>query len=618
MKLIKLKESLLLGVFALGVASCNVQGVAASSESLANIAGGDSDDDCKASYLKKDKKAHTQADLTLGSDEISGTENSDKLNEKNSKERSKECVFLDSKNKNESSSNASCSSVGLSPVKIGMASGGTATFATTLGAAIYGFNKYKQSRESEESSTIVDPYDPSGLASDLPGDDNVSDNPDITPKAKERNLTGFIVNAVLWSLFCIIFAPLLIVAIASLINGSMGVRRVLLAFKLKKVWFMLEALVAKFWFNRSFSYNGPFSNIPVLYWYGNNCFINGAFYTFAAPELLWLYKAIQDMGTDELVNLITSTLNGNFNWGQAINAANNIVWNGAFHYMNAWYPYQIYWRNLGDIRRKSEAERIKKIAKICVSFFEYVGNKSSNKNNKEYEMDGKFSLVGKFNKWQFNEEDGSYKAKEKEILHIAGQEDYFEEGEKVLREDYNVGSVNHALRGFGVDTKIDQSYLAEGQNKFSPPYFEALKFADIKGNNKEEKFCTTYINEDTNEFAENLEKNHFICDETKKESKKVLVSISVARNNLVFTIQPKYKYNEETKTYDFSCWLLLDCHGRSHKILNQMEELSNFFKSSGLSPRCMLRYTEIENIEKNELTKSYYLDNRSNNPNILK
>ena len=61
-------------------------------------------------------------------------------------------------------------------------------------------------------------------------------------------------------------------------------------------------------------------------------------------------------------------------------------------------------------------------------FLDRVNGKSGNYN---YMMDDKFSLFGKFNSWQLNEESGSYKAKEKELLSQNGSE---------LRNEYEYSS----------------------------------------------------------------------------------------------------------------------------------------------------------------------------------
>ena len=65
---------------------------------------------------------------------------------------------------------------------------------------------------------------------------------------------------ILFSVLGVALAPIIILAITAFAKGSMGVRNLLLKFKLKWLWFALEALVAKYWFNHS-NYKDKFSHI---------------------------------------------------------------------------------------------------------------------------------------------------------------------------------------------------------------------------------------------------------------------------------------------------------------------------------------------------------------------
>ena len=75
-------------------------------------------------------------------------------------------------------------------------------------------------------------------------------------------------------------------------------------------------------------------------------------------------------------------------------------------------------------------------------FLDRVNGKSGNYN---YMMDDKFSLFGKFNSWQLNEESGSYKAKEKKLLSQKDSE---------LRSDYKYGNSCSAIERLGGNKKI--------------------------------------------------------------------------------------------------------------------------------------------------------------------
>ena len=225
---------------------------------------------------------------------------------------------------------------------------------------------------------------------------------------------------ILFSVLGVALAAIIILAITAFAKGSMGVRDLLLKFKLKKLWFAMEALVAKFWFNRS-NYKGEFADIPILYWYGNNCFINSAFYTFVAPENCQLYESVSKMSAKEIVEKISYALKNN----------------------EEWEKFKAYWANLSGDGKKKEAERIINIAKVCKNFLDIVNGNSSK--NKDYMMDDKFSLVGKFKSWQLNEEDGSYKAKEKELL---------SQGDSEIRVDYEYGSFASAIERLSGYKKI--------------------------------------------------------------------------------------------------------------------------------------------------------------------
>ena len=424
------------------------------------------------------------------------------------------------------------------------------------------------------------------------------------------------------SVFGVILVPTIVLAITALAEGSKGVRGLLLKFKLKKLWFALEALVAKFWFNRS-NYKGKFANIPILYWYGNNCFINSAFYTFVAPENYQLYKSVSEMTAKKIVEKIDSKIKN-----------------------EKWKKFESYWDSLEEKEKKKEAERIIDIAKVCKNFLDIVSNSSQNNN---YNMDNKFSLVGKFKFWQLNEEDGSYKAKEKKLLSQKDSE---------IREDYEYGKSSLALERLGgykknfdfyslnkngTNAKEQKLLIPQEKNSFyknssetekekllilpknsfskseendfgfeklektgedtdteakSPPYFSIL--ADALKNDK---------NNFSNDFYELF--GIYNLEDLKKfhtYKGKLLTSISSGKNGGAFTVQPKYKFNEENKEYELVSWLVLDCHGGPHKILKTFEELYNFLEFGEFNIRFLyLRYTDSKNFEQDDLTKKYYL-----------
>ncbi len=385
---------------------------------------------------------------------------------------------------------------------------------------------------------------------------------------------------ILFSVLGVALAPIIILAITAFAKGSMGVRSLLLKFKLKWLWFALEALVAKYWFNHS-NYKGQFSNIPTLYWYGNNCFINSAFYTFVAPENHHLYNSVSKMTAKQIVEKIASEIKN-----------------------EKWKKFESYWDSLGKEGKEKEAERIINIAKVCKNFLDMVDGKSKNDN---YMMHNKFSLVGKFKSWQLNEEDGSYKAQEKKLLGQNGSE---------LREDYNYGGSATVIERLGGYRKIFDFYSlnknASGLNNNIeaklPPYFSIL--ADtLKDSNEENKFskgecdCYEWRTLGTVDFS-SLEKLY-------KHEGKLLASISSGKNGGAFTVQPKYKFNTETNDYEPKCWLVLDCHGGSHKILYSYDELYNFLEFGKKGHHLFLRYTVPENFKQNDLTKKYYLDDGS-------
>ena len=437
------------------------------------------------------------------------------------------------------------------------------------------------------------------------------------------------------SIFGVISVPIIIAALA---RGSMGVRGLLLKFKLKKLLFVLEALAAKFWFNRS-NYKGQFSNIPILYWYGNNCFINSAFYTFVAPENYEFYKKISTCNVDDVVKKINVAVG-----------------------FEKWSKFEGAWNKLDENRKKKEAERIINIAKVCKNFLDIVNGNSSK--NKDYMMDDKFSLVGKFKSWQLNEEDGSYKAEENKLLS--------QEGRKKLREDYDYGSsatVIERLGGYrkifdfdsfnendskakekktsnsfqndslnengiktkkeGLSTPQESSCNKSEENGFDnnggfevlnevdevnivascieaklPPYFSILAdtLEDVNGENKFSKGacdCYELRTLGTVDFS-SLEKLY-------EHEGKLLASISSGKNGGAFTVQPKYKLNTKTNNYEINCWLVLDCHGGPHKILKSLEELYNFLEFGKKGHHLFIRYTDPESFKQNVLTKKYYL-----------
>ena len=422
------------------------------------------------------------------------------------------------------------------------------------------------------------------------------------------------------SVFGVILVPIIVAALA---KGSMGVRGLLLKFKLKKLWFALEALVAKFWFNRS-NYKGKFANIPILYWYGNNCFINSAFYTFVAPENYQLYKSVSEMTAEKIVEKIDSEIKN-----------------------EKWKKFKSYWDSLEKKEKKKEAERIIDIAKVCKNFLDIVSNSSQNDN---YNMDNKFSLVGKFKFWQLNEEDNSYKAKEKKLLSQKDSE---------LRDDYkygNSGLVLERLGGYKKNFDIDsfnengsnakeKEMLIFQKNSFdknsseaeekellispenssnkneknnfeeleetgedteakTPPYFSILADA-LKNDNENNKFC-----EEACDYYELFSISSYELEDLKNfhtHKKKLLTSISSGKNGGAFTVQPKYKLNTETNNYELASWLVLDCHGGPHKILKSYNELYNYLEFGKKGHHLFLRYTDPKNFEQDDLTKKYYL-----------
>ena len=140
-----------------------------------------------------------------------------------------------------------------------------------------------------------------------------------------------------------------------------------------------------------------------------------------------------------------------------------------------------------------------------------------------------------------------------------------------------------------------------------PPYFSIL--ADtLEDVNEENKFskgacdCYEWLTLDTVNFS-SLEKLY-------KHEGKLLASISSGKNGGAFTVQPKYKLNTKTNNYEINCWLVLDCHGGPHKIL-KFEELYNFLEFGKKRHLLFIRYTDPKNLEQDNLTKKYYLDDGS-------
>ena len=394
------------------------------------------------------------------------------------------------------------------------------------------------------------------------------------PKEQESSVEK-VMRITLWSFFGVLLFPLIFIVIVALIKGGNGVRNLLLKLKLNKLWLILDALVAKFRYNWSLFPNNIFSNIPILYWYAGNCFLNAAFYMSAAPEYFDVFSTVSKMDTNKFIEVVGNAVNNKEKWSE----------------------YKTFWNSLGDKGRENEARRIIEIAKTCVTFLNFVAGK--NKNIKEYEMKGKFSVVGKFNTWQFNEDKGSYRAKENELFTIKANK------EEKLRDDaYYGGSIEDALKHIGGYDVIND------KEKKYPPYFELLE--EVMSNEENKKTVVEY----EELFDTNIEEfGSFIIrelqDKYTKEGK-VLVSIGFIKSGRAFTVQPKYEYNEKTKGIELTCWLALDCHGRSHKILHSCRELSDFLKTNQFGNRYILRYTDPNSITKDDYTKSYYLIKNEN------
>ena len=255
---------------------------------------------------------------------------------------------------------------------------------------------------------------------------------------------------------------------------------------------------------------------------------------------------------------------------------------------------------------------------------------------------------------KLNEEDGSYKAKEKKLLSQKDSE---------LREDYKYGSsvlVLERLGGYKKFFKPDslnendseakenkllissqedglnensfkakkEELLISLKNSFSkseendfgfevlkdaggvtkaepPPYFSILADA-LKNDNENNKFC-----EEACDYYELFSISSYELEDLKNfhtHKKKLLTSISSGKNGGAFTVQPKYKINTVTNDYEPVSWLVLDCHGGSHKILKTFEELYNFLEFGKVDEHHLaLHYTDPQNFEKDDLTKKYYL-----------
>ena len=140
-----------------------------------------------------------------------------------------------------------------------------------------------------------------------------------------------------------------------------------------------------------------------------------------------------------------------------------------------------------------------------------------------------------------------------------------------------------------------------------PPYFSILADA-LKNDNKENNFSKAAC--DCYEFRTLGNMEEFTSDKLHKHEGKLLASISSGKNGGAFTVQPKYKLDAETNNYEPASWLVLDCHGGPHKIL-KFEELYNFLKNKKKRHLLFIRYTDPKNLEQDNLTKKYYLDDGS-------
>ena len=562
----------------------------------------------------------------IGNDRFSerDTKNSDIANAANS-EKSDESLALEWKYvKDLGHTDNSVVKLGDSGFATKMVLIGTGTAPVGTVAAVFGLKLLKTSKD--EPSPVPAEHDSKPEEEDKKIDDK-SNSVSTTSKVSSTQI-------ILFSVLGVALAPIIILAITAFAKGSMGVRSLLLKFKLKWLWFALEALVAKYWFNHS-NYKGQFSNIPTLYWYGNNCFINSAFYTFVAPENYELYKAISEDSVENVVSKINLAVKS-----------------------EKWSKFKYAWNKLDEDGKKNEAKRIINIAKVCKNFLDMVDGKSK---NDDYMMDDKFSLVGKFKSWQLNEEDGSYKAQEKKLLGQNGSE---------LREDYNYGgsaTVIERLGGYRFDfyslnkndskakekktsnslqnDSSNENSLKAKKEELSNPQksscnkseendfgnnggFEVLNEVDevnIVASCIEAKLPPYFsiladaLKDDKNNFSndcyeifgyvsynlEDLKKLHTY-------KRKLLTSISSGKDGGAFTVQPKYRFSEVTKEYEPVSWLVLDCHGGPHKILNNLNELYNFLEvGKAVKRSLLLRYTGSKNFEQDNLTKKYYLDNSS-------
>ena len=140
-----------------------------------------------------------------------------------------------------------------------------------------------------------------------------------------------------------------------------------------------------------------------------------------------------------------------------------------------------------------------------------------------------------------------------------------------------------------------------------PPYFNLL-FDVLENNNKEEKIKITC---DCYELRTLGTIEMIALNNLYKHEGKLLASISSGKNGGAFTVQPKYVLSTETNNYEPASWLVLDCHGGSHKILYSYDKLYNFLEFGKKDHHLFLRYTDPENFKQNDLTKKYYLDDGS-------
>ena len=330
--------------------------------------------------------------------------------------------------------------------------------------------------------------------------------------------------------------------------------------------------------------NYPFADrIPVTFWTANNCGINAGAYTLMAPENASLFEVIAQTDTDELVRIMEEKVNG-----------------------CGVEEYKEIWNNMTPNQKRNEMDRFKRSTETL----RRLTNNDLSKNN----VNGKFSIAGEIDPDIGGNVELTDRLNDMEnsLLGIAtdGEQNirFRQKGEMTEpRKTIQAFGAEDALNIGVANERIPYFSLLGDQSKYMLLNFDTHSNSFVLNPFDEEKLKNSIENGEFNEIY-TLEQGG--CElgnvDNNYKNRKFLAAINyqaadIGYDGSCYCIQPKYKWNDETKNFEVVAWLKLSCHGGKHILLNKDEFVKEMNSlSENARAQISARYVSFESLRDNQ------------------